>query len=209
MNKIILALSFLVILSCQRNTNPLTSDNVELLFPTTIGTTWTYSFVDTTFYIFYPDSFNVETDTIHVEIVNNKLKSNGKKEIIWLLESKNVRDSLFLTFSSDTLFFYTNSKYFTKELVLFFPLKEGKKWKYFAYDYEVSTIDRLNLPFGELKDLLVVEQLLKRIGNSSGENIIYIKPGIGIVKFVYHLSTTMGDTNHRKEWQLLDYSESK
>lgn len=209
MIRIIFTLLFFVILSCQKDTNPLSTDDTELLFPTKIGTTWTYSFVDTTFYIFYPDSFNVETDTIQLKIVKNKLENNDKKEIVWCIESKCLRDSLFLTYALDTLFFYTNSKYFTRELVLFFPLREGKKWKYFTYDYKVSTIDNLRLPFGELTHLFIVRQFLKREGNSSGENILYIKPGIGIVKFVSRLWTTMGDTNHHKVWQLLNFSESK
>ncbi len=211
MFKVFFALFILFIFSCQRNNNPISSDNTEIFFPTTIGSSWNYSFVDTTFFIFYPDSFIVKTDTIHLEIVSNHLQSNSKREIIGLLGSGNSIDSLFLNYSSDTLFFYTknSSKYFTSELVLIFPLKEGKKWKYRPFDYEVSTIDSLKLPFGSLKDVFVVKQLLKRVGNSGGENIYYIKPGIGIVKFVYRLWTTMRDTNYRKIWQLINYSESK
>ena len=211
MRKIILSLFFMFFLSCQRNTNPISPNNNELLFPETIGSTWNYSFVDTTFYIFYNDSLNVERDTINIEIVSNKITPNGKKEIIWRLESKNCIDSLFLTYSADTLFFETNSnnKYFTDMLSLILPLRESEKWKYFTYDYEVSTIDSLGLSFGSIKNVYVVRQFLKRIGNSGGENIFYIKNGIGIVKFIYGFWSTMNFTNHKKVWQLLNYSFSQ
>lgn len=205
MDKLIIFLFF--VLSCQRNTNPISPDESELLFPETIGTTWSYSFVDTTFYIYYHDSINVETDTINIEIVSNKILTNGKKEIIWRLESKNSVDSLVLTYSSDTLFIEpNNSKYFTRSLVLLLPLNAGKKWKDFVIDYEVSTIDSLNLPSGNIKNIYVVQQLLKRECNSGGKNIFYIKKGIGIVKHIYGFWTTLGNTNDRKIWQLLNYS---
>ena len=115
--------------------------------------------------------------------------------------------SLLLTYSSDTLFIKpNNSKYFTSPLVLLLPLNAGKKWKDFVVDYEVSTIDSLNLSSGNIKNIYVVQQLLKREGNSGGKNIFYIKKGVGIVKYIYRFWTTFSDTNDRKIWQLLNYS---
>ena len=218
MRKLILILfSLLFVISCKKSTNLISPENVEPLFPEEVGDTWTYSYVDTIFYDFlqdtlhFPnDSIDVESDTITVKVAENKILTNGKKEIVWQVESKTSVDSIYLIYSSDTLFVEPdNGQYFPDLLVLFLPLNSGAEWEYLPYDYEVEKIDSLNLPFGSIKNLFAVKQILTHIGNSGGENIFYIKNGIGIVKLIYNFWDTMIKKREHKIWHLLNFSFSQ
>ncbi len=207
----------LFVISCQKNNNPISPENVEQVFPEGVGDTWTYSYVDTIFYDFlsdtlhFPnDSIDVERDTITVKVVLKKVIDQQKKEIVWQVESKTSVDTIYLTHSSDTLFFEPdNGRYFPDLLVLFLPLKSGAEWEYLPYDYKVKKIDSLNLPFEIIKNLFAVKQILTHIGNSGGENIFYIKNGIGIVKLTYNFWDTMINKREHKIWQLLNFSFSQ
>lgn len=65
------------------------------------------------------------------------------------------------------------------EIILRFPLKEGKRWG----EYKIIDMDAtVNTPAGSYQDVIVVERTYKRTSDYQATLKIYLVKGIGIVK---------------------------
>ena len=206
MRKIFLIiLGALALLSCQKQSNPLSVETEVPAFVKNIGAIYQYAVTDTTLFIFHADSLQISNDTATVAIIGYTVLPDGRKAFIWQRTFKGETDSILVTVSRDSVFFESRNGYFASDLALVFPLQNGKSWKYSFFDFSVAALKRLRVPAGTFKNVFAVKQVVKRIGNTFGYNEYFIDPQVGILKFLSRISSTMGETNHRIKWELINY----
>ena len=206
--RLIKLLSFIfclfLIFSCEKDKNPTSAGNGRIEFPMDIGSSWIYSIIDEA-YNSYTGSTEITYDTVDVKIINSTILPNGNKAFIWQYKFRDSSDSIFVSQSFDTLYFYYDKKYLNIKFGLVFPLKQNKEWQLSTSDYKVFLKDTLNSPVGLFTEVFQIKEYSVRVGNTAGYNEYFIVPQIGIVKYKYEIFTTVSEINHKSVWQLLFY----
>ena len=197
----------LILSSCQSSENPISSILITEEFPMTIGTTWEYDVIDTTYYYFFTDSITVNNGILQVSIVGSTVLKNQVHALVWQYKFKNNLDSLYVLKSGDTTLFYSDRNNSEPNLSLIFPLKVNKKWqlsdcrKYMVIDKEI-----LNLPLGMFKNTFNIRENNSCEGEASLENEYYIVPNIGIIKYQLAYQNIHYSIKRIREWNLKSYS---
>ena len=193
------------IFSCQKDKNPISAENGEIEFPMNIGSNWKYSVTDTIIHT-HPVSMEILYDKVDVKIIDSKVLSNGNKAMIWQYNYRNTIDSIFVSQSFDTLYFYNDDKYLNIQFGIIFPLELNKKWQLSTSDYKVFIKDTLYTSIGLFTDVFQLKEYSVRVGNTTGYNEYFIVPQIGIVRYKYGIFTTLSEINHNSEWKILSYN---
>ena len=207
MKRLFVVLGLVMLVACQKNPSTVMTNDTGKVFPEAVGTHWAYHVTDTTLYNFYPDSFTVAVDTVHIEIVRRSTSNDGTTEFIWQVDTPEGRDSVFVKMTSDTLVAIpTRHTHFTMAFTLVLPLDEGETWQDDFAAYQTTLVNRLDLPVGRINNVYAIRQQPILEGNIAGANWYYIKPGIGLVQYIYRVFITVVETNHRMTWRLMTYS---
>jgi len=207
MKRLFIVMGLVALVTCQKNPSTVITNDTGKVFPEAVGTRWTYQVTDTTLYTYYPDSFTVAVDTVHIEIVKRSAYDNGTTEFIWQVDTPEGRDSVFVKMTSDTLVAIpTRHTHFTLAFTLALPLDEGKTWQDEFAAYQTTLVNHMELPVGSMNNVYAIRQQPILEGNIAGANWYYIKPGIGLVQYIYRVFITVMESNHRMTWRLLAYA---
>jgi len=196
-----------LILSCEKDKNPISSNIGQIPFPMKTGSTWEYEITDTTFYTFFADSMKINNGILKVKILNSIILGNGKRATIWQYNFPNTLDSLYVLSSGDSIIFYQNKKYPYPKIILVFPLIVNNEWESIECDkYKVLSKDTLTLPIGEIKDIVKVQKNYTCEIEAGLVNDYYINSNIGIVKYNSNYFNLHYFLNIHEKWILKSYS---
>ncbi|MFQ5751766.1 MAG: hypothetical protein ACE5HI_07200 [bacterium] len=173
-------------------------------FPLSIGSWWQYGIVDTLIYT-YTGVIEIHYDTVRATIEDSTTLPNGKSATVWIYEFKDRTDTLYASLSDDTLLFYRwDGKILTVRSGFILPLQIDQQWQLSILDYEVESMEDIEVPAGKFKNVFLVREH-ERQGNAFGWNSYYIAPDFGIIKYKYGTFVTLSEINHKIEWKLLSF----
>ncbi|NOZ74456.1 MAG: hypothetical protein GXO90_03635 [FCB group bacterium] len=207
MKFIILVITGLILFSCQKE-QPLAPYNENYEFPMTIGSQWKYNVTDTTYYTNFDDSIVVNNGILEIIVIKSTSLDNGKKAFLWQYKFKNsILDTLYISSSNDTVFFYNDKNVLSTNKIFIFPLQVNNEWQFDpCNEYRVVRQDTLNLSFGTIKGIYNVEHKFICEGEAGLVDNYYIKSSIGIVKYEFHYMNIHYGMMQNKNWILKSYS---
>lgn len=174
-------------------------DNQNAPFPNTIGTWWRYSFIDSV--------DGVTNDTVTVTVAGHKELPSGALAKVWLIESDEGVDSMFVEEAGDTVRLYR--KHFSDPAAFIFPLLVGDEWSSGLYVRDTSWVTDSSL-WTFLPGLTTPAFRVERHWATPGYievDEFWIMPGVGIVFMnLQAISAIVDEPGLDQRWLLLEYS---
>ncbi len=206
----ILSLAFILgvgVLSCKRTTEPEQTPVhfSKFQFPASVGSWWKYAIIDTLLYT-YTGKIEISYGEVKVTILDSTTLPNGKSAKIWQYKYTDHIDTLYSSFSGDTLIFYNLYKqHLSEKFAFLLPLEAGKEWDISCCEYKAFLSEIVQVPAGTFENVINVREH-ERQGNALGWNNYFIAPYVGLIKYRYHTFVTLFEKNHKIEWKLLSYN---
>ncbi len=211
MMKFIFLIIGMFLLSCQKETNPISSDNVNEKFPMKIGLNWEYTVTDSTYFYNFADSIVVKNGIMKIGIINSTLLDDGRKALSWQYWFNNkIVDTSYVIFSDDTLYFYKDKKCETINAMFLFPLQINKEWELDSCNkYRVIKQDTSHFSFGTINDIFIVEHEFICESEAGLTETYYLNSSIGIVKYTFNYQNIHYGIKQRKTWNLESFNFSQ
>ena len=194
--KLILALIIPLILSaCENSTENKPPEVNTGSFPNKVGDEWVYA---------VHDSLNGSVDTLTVSIVGTTM-GNGKDLTIWVRNSHNYNDTLYVYVDNNTVYYYEDPYPNIVDHKIVFPLEAGKTWTnpdQVSDSSIVKNIEDISVPAGNFSDAFRIERNWGGF-NVYGYSITWFVENVGIVKFYRRI---LGFDNIKETWDLLSYN---
>ncbi len=193
---IILLVSLFI--GCDKLTSPIETRLELNSFPTQEGSYWIYEVTDSIQNIY---------DTLKVSILDNTILSNGKAVKIWEYRYSENVDTLFVAIEEDTISFYQGTiTSFAEKLKIIFPLFDNKNWDTRVGEANVGPNEYLCLPSTRNYYTYRITIYPTHFMNSAGIDQYFISPGIGIIKYIDSMWTTLNPASyHYTVWELINY----